>query len=84
MNRLKVSKVEDYIEFLFGDSIILVNIINKNFFIRTKDGTICQIERCFKRWKANITNTIYYYYDSCRELAQEEFTLLKEVLNDGS
>ena len=49
MNSLKVSKVEDYIEFLFGDTIILVNIINKNFFIKTKDGTICQIEWGFKR-----------------------------------
>ena len=44
MNRLKVSEVGDYIEFLFGDTIILVNIINKNFFIRTKDGMICQIK----------------------------------------
>ena len=44
MNKLKVSEVGDYIEFLFGDTIILVNCINKNFFIRTKDGTICQIK----------------------------------------
>ena len=44
MNRLKVSEVGDYIEFLFGNTIILVNTINKNFFIRTKDGTICQIK----------------------------------------
>ncbi len=44
MTKLKVSRVGDYIEFLFGDTIILVNTINKNFFIRTKDGTICQIE----------------------------------------
>ena len=44
MNRLKVSRVGDYIEFLFGDTIILVNTINKNFFTRTKDGTICQIK----------------------------------------
>ena len=84
MIKLKVSKVEDYIEFLFGDTIILVNCINKNFFIRTKDGTICQIEQGFKRWKANITNIIYYCYDSCRDLTQEEFTLLKEALNNGS
>ena len=44
MNRLKVSRVGDYIEFLFGDTIILVNIFNKNFFTRTKDGMICRIK----------------------------------------
>lgn len=71
MIKLKDLKVGDYVKFLYGDSIMIVDKINKKSFTTKRHGTIYESEfgECFVITEEEArTSTIHSYNKELKEL----------------
>ena len=83
MIKLKDLKVGDYVKFLYGDSIMVVDKINKKSFTTKRHGTIyeSEFEECFIMTEEEAkASTIHYYNKELKEL-NKYLKELQENLN---
>ena len=83
MIRLKDLKVGDYIKFLYDDSIMIVNKINKNSFTTARGGTVYKsgFEYCFVITEEEARASIIHDYNKELKELNKHLKELQENLN---
>ena len=83
MIRLKDLKVGDYIKFLYDDSIMIVDKINKNSFTTARGGTVYKsgFEYCFVMSEEEVRASVIHDYNKELTELNKNLKELQENIN---